>query len=374
MVMPLDGATSLEDDFDYLLTFLPDGWEKMARERGAVKRYRGFKDARTLLRVLLIHLGEGLSLKETAAWTKASGLADISSVAIMERLQQASEWFHYMAKGIQERWFPGVPASLLAKGRNIRLVDATRVKEKGPTGTTWNMHYSLCLSTLRCDAFHVTDRHGGETFKKFDITHGDIMIGDCVYGVRPGIAHVVRNGGDVIARFNWTNLPLLAADGKTEFDLLMHLRTLQGVTPRDWDVCFRHEGRLVQGRVCAIRKSPQAIQRADARVRRRGQKNGQEVAPETLETANYVMVFTTLKREDYSVAEVLELYRGRWQVELAFKRLKSLMEFGHLPKIDERSILGWIHGKLLVAFLVEALTTKGEAFSPWGYPLAVAPG
>lgn len=372
-MVELNRAVTIKDDFDYLLGFLPNDWEQMALTKGAVRRYRGLKDARTLLRVLMIHLAEGLSLKETAAWAKASGLADISSVAIMDRLQQASEWFCCMAKGVQDRWFPSTPASLLGKGRNVRLVDATRVKEKGPTGTNWNMHYSLCVSTLRCDAFHITDRYGGETFKRFEIRTGDVLIGDCAYGVRPGIAHVVRNGGDVVSRFNWTNLPLLSPDGKTEFDLLAHLRTLKGATPGDWEVSFKYEDRLFKGRICAACKSPQAIQRSEARVKRRGQKNGEKVAPETLETAKYVMVFTTLAKEEYKTAEILELYRGRWQVELAFKRLKSLMEFGHLPKVEERSILGWIHGKLLVAFLVEALTAKGEGFSPWGYPIATAP-
>jgi hypothetical protein len=372
MLLP-DSTVITEDEFDYLLSFLPDDWEEAAGDKGAVKRYRGFKDAPTLLRVLMMHLAAGLSLKETSAWAKASGLADVSSVAIMDRLQQASEWFCHMAKGVQERWFPGVSASLLAKGRNIRLVDATRVKEKGPTGTNWNMHYSLNVSTLRCDEFHVTDRHVGETFKKFDVKAGDIMIGDRVYGVRPGIAHVVNNGGDVVVRFNCTNLPLMLAKEKEVFDLLGHLRTLKGTALGDWDVYFKQDGRVFHGRVCAVRKSPQAIRQAEARVMRRGQKNGQDVAPETLESAEYVMIFTTLAREEYKTAEILELYRGRWQVELAFKRLKSLMEFGHLPKVEEQSILGWIHGKLLVAFLVEALTAKGEGFSPWGYPLATTP-
>ena len=52
-----------------------------------------------------------------------------------------------------------------------------------------------------------------------------------------------------------------------------------------------------------------------------------------------------------------------------FKRLKSIMGLGHLKKTDIEGAKAWLHGKLMVAFLVEALITAGENFFPWGYPL-----
>ena len=91
--------------------------------------------------------------------------------------------------------------------------------------------------------------------------------------------------------------------------------------------------------------------------------------PETLEAAGYVMVVTTLPRTRLRATNVLELYRGRWQVELAFKRLKSLLGLGHLKKTDPDAARSWLHGKLLLAFLIEALIGAGHLFFPWGYPL-----
>ena len=63
------------------------------------------------------------------------------------------------------------------------------------------------------------------------------------------------------------------------------------------------------------------------------------------------------------------MYRGRWQIELVFKRLKSILGLGHLRKVDQQSAVAWIHGKLLVAFLIEALIRHAETFFPWGYPV-----
>ena len=56
-------------------------------------------------------------------------------------------------------------------------------------------------------------------------------------------------------------------------------------------------------------------------------------------------------------------------MELAFKRLKSILELSHLPKQDPVGAKAWIQGKIFSAFLIEALISAGEHFFPWGYPI-----
>ena len=89
---------------------------------------------------------------------------------------------------------------------------------------------------------------------------------------------------------------------------------------------------------------------------------------ETLALHRYVILATSLPAR-HTAHQILQLYRSRWQIELAFKRLKSIMGLGHLPKKDEHSAKAWLHGKLFVAFLAQAITEEGRSFSPWGYPL-----
>jgi IS4 transposase len=67
--------------------------------------------------------------------------------------------------------------------------------------------------------------------------------------------------------------------------------------------------------------------------------------------------------------QVLQVYRLRWQLELVFKRAKSIMGLGQLPKYSDASSQAWLNGKLLVAMLVEKLWQHAEHFSPWGYDL-----
>ncbi len=86
------------------------------------------------------------------------------------------------------------------------------------------------------------------------------------------------------------------------------------------------------------------------------------------------MVFTTLPEELLAPGDVLELYRYRWQIELAFKRLKQLLKLGRLPHKDPRAAKTWILAKLVVALILETLYRNARVFPPWGYCLkAFAP-
>lgn len=364
---------NVTDDFDYLVRLLPAGWEEQAKTLGALRRCRKIPDARTLLRVLLIHLAEGCSLRETAVRASQGGVVEVSDVAIMDRLRQSAEWFRWMSGELMKAWDIRPPAKVFGPNRRVRIVDGTRVKEPGPTGSSWCIHYSIGLPSLRCDELSVHDVHGnGETFTRFLVRPGDLFLGDRVYGVRPGIFHVVHGGGDVLVRFAMSNLSLQKPNGHG-FDLLRHLRTLRGTRIGDWPVCIHWENETIEGRVCALKKSRQATERAQQQLRRESQKSGSKPRPETLEAAGYLFVFTTVRQKTLCSTNVLEMYRGRWQIELVFKRLKSILALGHLRKTDPQAGLAWIEGKLFVAFLVESLIRYAETFFPWGYPLCETP-
>ena len=366
----------VEEDFEFLLTFLPSGWEEKARELGALRRCRKVPDARVLLRVLLIHLAEGCSLRETAARAKHGGLLAVSDVTIMDRLRCAGEWFRWMSAELMSRWVTRQPPGVLGGPWRVRVVDGTHVTEPGPTGSSWRLHYAVDLPSLRCSELHLTDTVGegsAETFGRFKVVPGDLFLGDRAYGLASSIAHVAAGGGDSLTRFTGHTLPLWV-NSQEPFDLLAHLRTLHGVAVGDWRAGVKHDDRLIPGRVCAVKRSRQAAEAAQHQARRCAIKHGRQIRPETLEAAQYVFVFTTVSRPRLSPTRALEFYRGRWQVELVFKRLKSILGLGHLRKADQQAARSWLHGKLFVAFLVEALLGYGETFSPWGYPLCPAPG
>ena len=122
----------------------------------------------------------------------------------------------------------------------------------------------------------------------------------------------------------------------------------------------------VPARLCAVRKSVEAAVLARRKLHRRAQRQGQELRAATLEHSAWIVVLTTVSARTLADDAVLQWYRVRWQIELAFKRLKSLGDVGHLPKSDERSSRAWVYGKLLIALLTEKMQRHAASLSPWG--------
>jgi hypothetical protein len=362
------------EDFEYLVKLLPEGWQAKARELGALRRCRKVESAEVLLRVLLIHLAEGCSLRETALRAARGGLVQLSDVAIMDRLRLSGSWFRWMNLGLVQRWIEREPRRIYGTKRRINLVDATRIQEPGPTGSSWVLHYCIELVSLACRQWVLTDWQGnGESFWRFDPQAEELYIADRAYGTRAGIAVFRQAGAEVLVRFALDNLPLLQPSSPKRFNLLARLRRLKATQMGDWPVELEYEGQRFSGRVCAIKRSRQAAQEALRRFLLTTKRKGQQPKASTLEALRYVFVFTSLSPAELSPTQALELYRGRWQIELVFKRLKSILQLGHLRKIDPDSTRSWIEGKLFVALLLESLLRQAESFFPWGFPLDSSP-
>jgi hypothetical protein len=84
------------------------------------------------------------------------------------------------------------------------------------------------------------------------------------------------------------------------------------------------------------------------------------------------MVLTTFPAPEFSLQQVLDHYRFRWQIELVFKRFKQIAQLGHLPKYDQDSAKAWLYGKLFVSLLIEKLIRYARALSPLGIPIGRA--
>jgi Transposase DDE domain len=361
------------DDWPVLLSVFPPAWEQLARTSGAVRRLRGFPSIEALLRTLLLHVGCGWSLRETAVQAKLAGIADVSDVTLLNRLRDAENWLRLMC---QQLWKSnGVEFALGFKSRTLRLLDATVVREPGKTGSQWRIHYSLRLPNLECDQFDLTSTRGtgaAERFHRFRFRAGELVLADAGYCNPAGIASVVAAHADLCLRLNPHVLPLFDEQDR-RFRLLKQLARLRTAgAMANWPV-WVHAGKdRIAGRACAIRKSREAIERAQRRLTLK-QQTGQSIGPTARKFAEYVLVFTTLSDSEASVDQVLETYRLRWQVELTFKRLKSMAQIGHLPKHDDQSSRAWLYGKLLVALLSQQLAATGRSISPWGYLLTQAP-
>lgn len=360
----------IHKDWRVLTSLFPEGWRERAVETNVLKGLRKDKSEEDLLRTLLIHLAGGYSLRETALRARQAQLADMSDVALLKRLRKSKDWLAAMCVSMfQERGVSlGEPIDF-----EVRLFDGTDVKEPGKTGSLWRIHYSVRVPSLRCDFLRITAVNGegtGESLKQFPVQPGDHIIADRGYGTASGIEHVTHSKGAVLVRVSPHNLVIHDSSGSPIRWKERLGEIKESGCVRSWPAWIPgSQYKRIAGRVCAVRKTEEAIRLAHNRLRRRASKNGQQLRPETLMHAEYVIVFTTFSESRFTAADVMRWYRLRWQIELVFKRFKQIAQLGHLPKYDDESAKAWLYGKLFVALMTEKLIAYARSISPWGYIL-----
>jgi len=337
----------------YLLAYLPPNYAELAVEHQALQRCRNVPDAGALLRMILAYAVTDLSLKDVAAWATAGHIADVSGPALFYRVRDAEAWLAALLAAVLAREVMPLPGLAL----QARVVDATVLTGPGATGTEWRVHLLMNPVTGRFCAAEVTDATGGEGLTRHPLTAGEVVVGDRGYAHARGIASAVDRDAQVVARLNPYAIRLCHPDRT-----VLSVATEAGQVPRtggvEWDILIpvppdtpgtrSHKpwrlataAQWIPARLCAVRTRTQEI----------------------------IWVITTLPRTIASTTQCLELYRVRWQVELVFKRLKSLLDFDALPSRQGPTARSWVLARLLAAAIAQHLVHPSGAFPPWGYPL-----
>lgn len=364
----MEAEELLDDQWPYVLSLLPPDLEQTAWENDALIRKRVIKSAANLLRLVLVYGWAGFSARSTCIWAAMKKIGKLSNVALLERLQYCAPWLAVVVSQVLQRNCEKLAFSI--NGRSIRLVDASCICRAGAKGTDRRLHLSFKLGSMAIDSVQFTDSKGGETLGRYPVAAGDIVVGDRGYAHRKGVKSVVERGADVLIRFNWQNFPLIRRDGKP-FKLLEHLRKLKNDQVGDWQVKTAPCGDApaIEGRVIALKKSPQASEKEQKKVQNQAKKKKRTADQRTIESASYIFVFTTLTSDIASASEILEMYRFRWQIELVFKRLKGLLKLDNIPKCSDDLLDTILLSRILGALLIDNLLYQAEAFSPWGYGL-----
>lgn len=351
-------------DWSLLQTFLPADWEDQGRWLGAFARARQVRSPSALLRLVLVVCGVGLSYQRTAEVAELGGFGELSKVSLWHRLQRCGPWLEWLMQSLLGAWIERPEP----RGYRPLAVDGSIVA--GPKAKVQvRLHYVLDLLTLRPAQVRVTGIKEGEGLAGLTVCANELWIGDRGFARVNNVARAQAGGADVLVRLGRRTLRLYDDAGE-QVDLLVRCRQLQGYTP-GWSAvcCETPDGGRTAGRLVLVRLSPAAVAQAQRRTRRTEQRKQRKVAPETAELAGYLCLFTTASAERLSETEVLDWYRARWQVELAFKRLKSLLKASELRATTEARARVWLLGKMLYALLLHACLDQAAAFSPWGYPL-----
>ena len=216
---------------------------------------------------------------------------------------------------------------------------------------------------MRSEQYKITTEKTGESLTNFMIKPDYLVIGDRIYGTKTGIEHCLNGAGNFIFRIRSKAFKVYNKEGQ-EIELLHQIEKAGCETATEIEVYMqRSKKENIKLRICVIKKTAEEIEKSRRRINRRDSKKGHVTSEEAKKLNDYIVVITSLS-EDITAKEILSLYQVRWQVELYFKRLKSLMSFGDIPKKKETSIEAWLNGKLMVALLLEKTIATAASFSP----------
>jgi len=341
-----------DEEWPYVVSLLPPDLEETAKKKEALVRRRNIPSASALVRLALAYAVSDSSLKDVAAWAGAMGVAKITGPGLFYRLREAEKWLEQvLAQTLKDEVRKG------PQGLRVRVVDATVLTGPGAKGTEFRVHVLSNPATGCLEAVNITDEHGGEGYGRHPIEAGDVVLGDRGYATARGILAVREADAHVVVRLNPHAIRVCGEDGKAvslldkekqvpkvgvlEFNLMVPVPPeKQTKSHKTWDI--RNTIAWVPVRVVAARTRSGGV----------------------------IWMLTTLPSDRLPAPEVLKLYRFRWQIELLFKRLKSLLHMDALPSPQRGpTAKTWVLAKLLAAALAQKLVRPSGPFSPWGYEI-----
>ena len=344
-----------------IITLLPKDYKEMCWEKGAMTRHRGIQNEEELLMLALFY-SSGHSFMEVKNYAKIEFGTDISDVGFMKRFNRCNDWIKAIISKMMNNEVIQYPKPEKLEKYKVLAIDASNVYQRGAVQKAFHLHYAVNLFTLSSDSFKITPQTQGETLKNFDLGKDTIVIADRAYATITGIEYCLENQTDFILRIKNKSFKLFNKDGK-EVTLSSVLKDVSEQIC-DFILYYQSGKELKPLRFCAVKKTKEEIIAEQKRLRRKESRKQTTFFDDTKFTHNYFFVVTSLG-DEFTSKDIMDLYRSRWQVEMVFKRYKSILGTGSMPTRTEISSEVWLNCKMLMALLIEKIMSNVD-FSPYG--------
>lgn len=169
----------------------------------------------------------------------------------------------------------------------------------------------------------ITDNHTAENISLLPIEEQSLYLADRAYGKARQLAHLADNQADFIIRITPNRLNVYAdkeCRQRIDFPSLLS----EPITSFSMHAFFRYSGHTYPIRIIGEKLPEEKQSDAEKRVRKKAAKNRNKLQESTILFSKWLIVASTVN-DSVAGREILAAYRQRWQIELLFKRSKTLL-------------------------------------------------
>lgn len=360
--------------FQQLLQALPNNFEYQALKFQAFERARKVQSPLQLFKLIMLYCGFDFSLRSCAGlFSLSHGV--ISDEAIRKRLSACVDWIKSVLNDV-------LGLQRIHKNGDLKfiVIDGSTVQERGATQISYRLHLAIDLLSLTLtDAVVSTDKVG-EKIQHYQIQEGHVLLADRGYCRTTNIIPVVDQGADVIIRYSLNLMPLYHQDERGQMVKINWQQMLSRSPNRSQIVeTFIIKGnRYIKGYVDAIPRDSIYAAQERRKLNARAKQKGTQPKELTVYLMGWMLIFSSISPKILNTADIQNLYKARWQIELSIKRLKSILNIDLLrAKKGSKLAEVYLLGKLLYATLLERINSQlfanhdvgqfdeGRRLSPW---------
>lgn len=349
--------------------------EASARYSGALCRKRVIQSAQDLLKLVMVYALTDYSLRMVGMWGTLMEWGSLCKSAVRKRLCQSQGWIGMLIVVVLRAGKLRLPPTA---GMRLRLLDASNLSQPGSQKIDWRIHLGFDLCAGRMTDIQLTDGKQGESLTRWQFQPNEICLADRYYGVLRSLGVLLGAAAFFVIRIGWQNLPLQDREGHP-FSLPQWLKVQSmdpGAAPAQVAVWVNTPQGRFPLRVVAQAIPPEKAEKIRQRLCAEAKWKKTRIDERTLLAAGFVMLVSNLPELSWTPSDILALYRFRWQIELVFKRLKSLLAFDHLRASDPQLAQVYLLTKLLIALLLgeaqwRLVLTTPDTFSDPDHPLSL---
>lgn len=306
-----------------------------AHKCGAFIRVRNFHDASDLLASVLGYAAGDVSFKDAAAAFSAAGKR-ISRSALQRCLERSESWLAALIDAMLNEGRTPAPD----KGRRLCAIDSSSVSGPASDGTDWRVHATCDPCTGAIVSLKVTGKRVGESVSHHPVDSDWCALLDRGYPTSNNLVTLTDSGARFIVRHVPQNLRL-SDDAGERLDIGKVARSTKVDAPTSMTVTMPVRGKKSER---PDRDNPPRSIRLRLVVVR-------------LKEGDLLWYLTNLP-DSVSPDQISGAYRLRWQIELLFKRLKSIAGIDRLKSRDGPTAQAWLLAKLLLCVLADALARR----------------